>query len=323
MGKPASRRIMTRRNAQDGSSQAGKTADGSLNHAAAHDDVGDSRAVNFSPLDLFEEPAHAALITNLHRYSDKILQMRCHDYQKEAHFTRRREIFDGPAIDQFFFGATTDSRSAGKVRSGDWEPQAGIFRCRIERQSRQARSRLRMFRHAEIIFRETKVQCSPANPRAGLAFARSGRPPRNRCSARFRDEQECARACSPARSSRPRACGKASARVVPESAPLDARKPWWLLSFFSQQRAARNSFEDEVAMSVLAELSQNRRDGKAGCAQFAQDPGFVPNERMAVSSVPVCFAMPPSFFDYHSAHGQNGKVDCFVNASLSRAALSP
>ena len=26
--------------------------------------------------------------------------------------------------------------------------------------------------------------------------------------------------------------------------------------------------------------------------------------------------MPPSFFDYHPAHRQNGKIDGFVNASF-------
>lgn len=42
----------------------------------------------------------------------------------------------------------------------------------------------------------------------------------------------------------------------------------------------------------------------------------MPDQRIAVSSVPVCFAMMPSFLDYHPTHGQNGKIDYFINASF-------
>ena len=69
-------------------------------------------------------------------------------------------------------------------------------------------------------------------------------------------------------------------------------------------------------MSILGELLKDLGDGQTCFAQFSQDPGLVLDERVAVSPVPVCFAMPPSFFDYHLTHRQNGKVNGFVNASF-------
>ena len=89
-----------------------------------------------------------------------------------------------------------------------------------------------------------------------------------------------------------------------------------LQSFCSEQRASRDFFEDQVAVPVFGELPKNLGDGQTCRAQFAQDPGLVLDERIAVSPVPVCFAMPPSFFDYHPAHRQNGKIDCLINASF-------
>lgn len=87
-------------------------------------------------------------------------------------------------------------------------------------------------------------------------------------------------------------------------------------SLCGKQRLSGNPFEDKIAIAVPAELSENLGDRKTCFAQFAQDVGFVPEERIAVSSVPVRFPVPPSFFDYHPAHRQHGKVECFVNASF-------
>ena len=77
------------------------------------------------------------------------------------------------------------------------------------------------------------------------------------------------------------------------------------------------------AFQRAGELPKNLGDGQACFAQFAQDSGLVLDERIAVSSVPVCFAMPPSFFDYHSTHRQNGQIDCFVNASFPALSFCP
>ena len=43
----------------------------------------------------------------------------------------------------------------------------------------------------------------------------------------------------------------------------------------------------------------------------------MPDERITVSPIPVGFAVPPSFFDYHMAHRQNGKIKRLINASLA------
>ena len=88
---------------------------------------------------------------------------------------------------------------------------------------------------------------------------------------------------------------------------------WWLQSSCGKQGEVSDSFEDEIAIPVFGELPKNLGDGQTSFAQFAQDLGLVLDECVAVSSVPVCFAMPPSFFDYDPTHGQNGKIDCFVN----------
>ena len=79
---------------------------------------------------------------------------------------------------------------------------------------------------------------------------------------------------------------------------------------------SRDLFENEIAIPVFGELPKNLGNGQTCFAQFAQDPGLVLDERMAVSSVPVCFTMPSSFFDYHPTHRQNGKIERFVNASF-------
>src|SRR5436190_13117807 len=44
--------------------------------------------------------------------------------------------------------------------------------------------------------------------------------------------------------------------------------------------------------------------------------GLVPDERITVSPIPVGFAVPASFFDYHMAPRQNGKINRLINASL-------
>ena len=87
-------------------------------------------------------------------------------------------------------------------------------------------------------------------------------------------------------------------------------------SFCGQQRAVCDSFENEIAISILGELLKDLGDGQTCFAQFSQDPGLVLDERVAVSPIPVCFAMPSAFFDYHPTHGQNGKIDRFVNTSF-------
>ena len=56
-----SKSTMTRRNAQDGSSHAGKTADASWMTPPADDDVGHGDAINFPPLNFFEKAAHSAV----------------------------------------------------------------------------------------------------------------------------------------------------------------------------------------------------------------------------------------------------------------------
>ena len=111
--------------------------------------------------------------------------------------------------------------------------------------------------------------------------------------------------------------GKHAAPVVPGSSRARRQEGLgWLRSFCGEQRASRDSLEDKVAIPVFGELPENLGNGQTCRAQFAQDLGLVPDERIAVSSVPVCFAMPPSFFDDHPAHRQNGKIDCLVNASF-------
>ncbi len=87
-------------------------------------------------------------------------------------------------------------------------------------------------------------------------------------------------------------------------------------SFCGKQRTVGNSFENKIPIPVVGELQKNSGDGQTCLAQFAQDLGLVLDERVSVSSVPVRFAMPPSFFDYRLTHRQNGKIDCFVSASF-------
>ena len=181
----------------------------------------------------------------------------------------------------------------------------------------QARSRPRKFRCASGEFlASSSAGYNPANPMAAFRFGRWGTRPRNRSGAKLLDGEKCAMVCNPARPSRPRAAGQALALVVPESSLLDARKSSVVALVFRPARGGRDLFEDEIAIPVMAELPKNLGNRETCFAQFAQDLGLVPDERIAVSPVPVCFAMPPSFFDDHPTHGQNGKVDCLVDASF-------
>ena len=86
------------------------------------------------------------------------------------------------------------------------------------------------------------------------------------------------------------------------------------------ERAADNFFEDEIAVPVMGKLPKNLGNRYPCVAQFAQDPGFVPDERVAISPIPVSFTITPAFFDDHVTERPNGEIERVVNASF--AALS-